>query len=263
MIVSRQWLSEFVDLQGISHQELAEKLTRAACEVEAIEPKNLALNHVQIAQIQAVEPHPSSAKLSLVTLSCGTASHQVVCGATNFAVGNYVPFAPLGTPFAGGLVLETKVIGGIPSSGMLCSQQELGISDDHSGLWILDAEFGDSKPELGANLATALHLYSDTLFHIDNKSITNRGDLWGMLGMAREVAAIVQRPFNNPYAAAWQKSMQAKLPQTTEQLCKGQVSTPLALSYALLQIDGVNGTQQSPLTMRYRPSMPLSTSPTT
>jgi phenylalanyl-tRNA synthetase beta chain len=253
MIVSRKWISEFVNLDGIDNEAIAEQLTRAACEVEAIELKNRALEYVLIARVLSMQSHPSSSKLHLVQIDLGSSQPTVVCGAPNVQVGTLVAYAPVGTTFDNGMILTSKEISGVISDGMLCSAMELGVSDNHLGLWLLDGYFDHNhSAKLGENLALQLGLYSDVLFHVDNKSITNRGDLWGVLGMAREVAAILNRDFNNPYTQGWQDALKAKLPTTAAKTFSIQIDTPQALSYALLSLDNVQTSDASPLWMQYR-----------
>ncbi|NIZ40055.1 phenylalanine--tRNA ligase subunit beta [Entomospira entomophila] len=253
MIVSRTWINEFVDLSGITNEEIAEKLTRASCEVEEIEVKNMALPFAIIAKVTAIEPHPTAKKLQIVTVDLGKDSIQIVCGAQNFQVGNFVPYVPVGTTFDDGLVLSNKEIAGVMSAGMLCSAKELGISTDHSGLFILDDLISDPHTEaVGTSFAEYFQVNSDVLFHIDNKSITNRNDLWGILGVAREIAAIFGRPFQNPYKESWQATQLSRLPRESLEEFEATIATDLVRSYALLQMDGVDGAKMSPLWMQYR-----------
>ncbi|NIZ47432.1 phenylalanine--tRNA ligase subunit beta [Entomospira nematocerorum] len=253
MIVSRTWINEFVDLSGITNEEIAEKLTRASCEVEEIEVKNMALPFAIIAKVVAIEPHPQAKKLQIVTVDIGNELMRIVCGAQNFQVGNLVPYVPVGTTFDDGLVLSNKEIAGVMSAGMLCSAKELGISADHSGLFILDDIISiPHKDVIGVSFSEYFNVHADVLFHIDNKSITNRNDLWGVLGVAREIAAIFQQSLRNPYTDTWKSHYLSMLPSQAAEDFHATVATDLVRSYALLQMDGVDGAQQSPLWMQYR-----------
>ncbi len=187
MKISRLWLSDYVDLEGIEDSELMLRLTMGAAEFEEMELVGEHLKKVITAKVMAVEPHPNSDKLHLVDVEfgCGMGA-RVVCGAPNVRVGMITAFAPVGAKLPGGEV-KLASVRGVESRGMLCSEAELGISDDHSG--IMDVQ-GDVT--LGMPIVNYAGV-ADAVFEIDNKSITHRPDLWGHLGMAREVAALYGR----------------------------------------------------------------------
>jgi phenylalanyl-tRNA synthetase beta chain len=166
--------------------DLAERLTTAGLEVDAVEPAAPALAGIVAARITDVRPHPKADRLSVCTVDAGGAACQVVCGAPNARAGAIVPFAPPGTTLPGGRTILAASIRGVQSEGMLCSAQELDLSDDASGLLILDA---DAVP--GTSLAEQLDL-DDTVLDID--LTPNRGDCFSMLGIAREIAALHDRP---------------------------------------------------------------------
>lgn len=253
MIISRRWLGEFIDLNGVSDELISDKLTQASCEVETVEQKNCLLQSVIISQILSIEPHPSISKLQLVLIDVGDSSIRVVCSAQNICRGNFVVYAPDGSILDDGSLLKSKNIGGIDSFGMLCSEKELGISDDHSGLCILDKYKSEYSLALGTSFAQTFGLYSDVIYHIDNKSITHRGDLWGVVGMARELAAILGIPFNNPYDCQWRENVLEKFfRHMKSSSIHPEINTNLVLSYALLELVDVDGRKESPLWLRYR-----------
>ena len=130
MKVSLDWISDFVDLpKGLSDREIAEGLTLGLCEVEGLERPGAVFQSVVAAKITAVEKHPKADKLKLAAVDLGGGkSVTVVCGAPNCRAGITVPYAPVGTTLPGGLTLEPKTIRGILSEGMLCSEEELGLS---------------------------------------------------------------------------------------------------------------------------------------
>ena len=161
------------------------------------------LEETFVAKITAVEPHPDADKLRLVSFNAGTAgSGRVVCGAPNCEIGMKVPYAPVGTTLPIGFTLEPKKIRGILSEGMLCAEDELGLSDAHEGLMELDP----AAPE-GTTMADYLKTAPSVVLDIDNKSITHRPDLWGHYGMAREFSAAFGCARKNPYSREWQESM--------------------------------------------------------
>lgn len=206
MNISINWIREFVDLPEEIGSELGKRFTLSTCEVEDIAVINEHLQRVVIAEIVKIDDHPNSDKLHLVTVNKGKESQQVVCGAPNVRVGMKVPFAPLGTTLPGGLTLTPKEIRGVVSEGMLCSEAELEIGSDDSGL----KEFPADAP-VGVSLAEYLNRPADILFDIDNKSITHRPDLWAQYGMAREFAAVFKKPLRNPYNGEWQQKLESRL----------------------------------------------------
>ena len=130
MKVSLDWISDFVDLpKGLSDREIAEGLTLGLCEVEGLERPGAVFQSVVAAKVLGVEKHPKADKLKLAAVDLGGGkSVTVVCGASNCRAGIIVPYAPVGTTLPGGLTLEPKTIRGILSEGMLCSEEELGLS---------------------------------------------------------------------------------------------------------------------------------------
>ena len=130
MKVSLDWISDFVDLpKGLSDREIAEGLTLGLCEVEGLERPGAVFQSVVAAKITAVENHPKADKLKLAAVELGGGkSVTVVCGAPNCRAGITVPYAAVGITLPGGLTLEPKTIRGILSEGMLCSEEELGLS---------------------------------------------------------------------------------------------------------------------------------------
>jgi phenylalanyl-tRNA synthetase beta chain len=184
MRVSLNWLADLVELPA--QRELSDRLTFAGLEVEAIEQIGAGLEQVVVAQILASEPHPKADRLSVTTVDAGGEKLQIVCGAKNYRVGDKVPLARVGAVLPDGHKIEAAKLRGVDSFGMLCSQKELALSEDHEGLWILPA-----NADLGKPLAQALGL-ADTVFEIN--VTPNRADCLSHLGIAREVAALFGRP---------------------------------------------------------------------
>ncbi len=180
MLVSLRWLKDYVNI-NLSAEELADKLTMAGLEVDAIQKIAPGFDGVVICKILSVSPHPNADKLSLCEVSTGLRSCPVVCGAPNVHAGMTSAFAQVGAVIPGGYKIKSTKIRGQQSEGMLCSEAELGIGEDASG--IMDLPQG-LKP--GEDLATALKLH-DTVFDI---GITpNRSDCLSIIGIAREAAA--------------------------------------------------------------------------
>ena len=215
MYISVDWIKDFVDLpEGLSDRELSERITLGVCEVEGSERTGAMLGKVSVAEVIAVTPHPDADKLRLATVNLGGGEEvTVVCGAANCREGIKVPYAALGTSFPGGFTLEPKKIRGVVSEGMLCSEQELGLSDNHDGLMELSAD-----APVGVRLADALEgAIDDLVLDIDNKSLTHRPDLWGHYGMAREFAAVFEKPYNDRFNEDWADGLRKKIAESADQ----------------------------------------------
>ena len=187
MLVSMNWIGDFVDLSGLDKAALIRRFTLSTAEVEEVIPHGQDTHGVVVAEIASVEKHPASAKLHLLKVNTGRELADCVCGAPNVRVGMRVAFARAGGAVCG-TPIEHATVAGYESFGMCCSEAELGISADHSGLM----EIFDDAP-LGTDIK-ALYDIEDLIFEVDNKSLTNRPDLWGHYGMAREFAALADRP---------------------------------------------------------------------
>jgi len=191
MRISIAWLAEHVDVSGVPPEDLARRLTAVGLEVEALERSGRGLEAVVAARIVASEPHPNAEKLSVTRVDAGTGELlQVVCGAKNYAVGDVVPLARPGATLPGGQKIERAKLRGVESAGMLCSARELGLSEDASGLLVLDRTVAPGTP-----VARALGL-EDVLLEVN--VTPNRPDCLSHLGIAREVAALLGRKVKLP-----------------------------------------------------------------
>ena len=186
MFISMNWIKDYVDLSGLDVEALIHRFTLSTAEVEEIIIKGNDLKEVVSAKIISVENHPKSKKLHLLKVDAGDKIYDVVCGAPNVREGLVVPFVKEGG-MVGGNAIEAVEIAGYLSHGMCCSEAELGISDDHAGLMELP-----SGTSVGVDIKE-LYEIGDIIFEVDNKSLTNRPDLWGHYGIAREFAAISGR----------------------------------------------------------------------
>jgi phenylalanyl-tRNA synthetase beta chain len=181
MKFSVNWLREFVDAPA-SVDALAELLTLAGVEIEAIEQRGANIDQVMVAQISASSRHPNADRLTVCEVDDGSGTkRQIVCGATNYKVGDKVPLALPGARLPNGLEIRKSKLRGVDSEGMLCSGKELGLSEDAAGLLILSP---DAK--IGAPIADLFP--SDTI--LDVEITPNRGDLLSHYGLAREIAAL-------------------------------------------------------------------------
>lgn len=186
MYISINWIKDFVDLDGIDVEKLIYKFTMSTAEVEGITKHGQDVNGVIVAQILSVENVENSKKLHKLMVETGKEKLQVICGAPNVRVGAKVAFAQVGSTIGGEKIGQATLAGQI-SNGMCCSEKELGISDDHSGIIIFDDDV-----KVGEDVKNIIPI-DDIVYEVDNKSLTNRPDLWGHYGIAREIAAITGR----------------------------------------------------------------------
>lgn len=192
MKVPVSWLKDYVDFED-TIEGLADKLTFAGLEVEAIETIGSDFAGVVVGEVTAVEPHPGADKLRLCTVDYGADEPmRVVCGASNVEVGGKYPFAPVGTTLPCGITLKKAKIRGEESMGMLCAKDELGLGEDHSGLLVLDAALKSGTPfvEVWGAPETVIEL----------EITPNRPDCLSMIGVAREMAVLYGTKLRLPAA---------------------------------------------------------------
>lgn len=207
MKFSVNWLKQWVPLD-LTAREIADRMTAAGLEVDSVEPVAGDFDGVVVAEIEACRPHPNADKLSLCTVNDGSELRlQIVCGAPNARAGVRVPLARLGARLSADLRIRKARLRGVESNGMLCSAQELGLSDDHSGLMELPAD-----APLGEDLRRWLAL-DDSSIEVD--LTPNRADCLSIQGLARDVAAScdaeVVRPAIPPVAAVIDQRLPIRL----------------------------------------------------
>src|SRR5213595_3291074 len=182
MKFSINWLREFIDLPK-DPEEIAELLTRAGIETKKIETRGANIEKVFVSQITASSRHPNADRLTVCEVDDGSGTkRQIVCGATNYEVGDKVPLALPGAKLPNGLQIRKSKLRGVESEGMLCSPIELGLGEDASGLLILSP---DAK--IGAPIGDLFP--ADAI--LDLEITPNRGDLLSHFGLAREIAALI------------------------------------------------------------------------
>ena len=177
MKFSEKWLREWVN-PPLSTDDLVSQITMAGLEVDGVEPVADKLSQVVVGEIVDTKPHPNADKLQVCLVSKGDETVQVVCGAPNARVGIKVPFALVGAKLDDFKIKKAK-LRGVESFGMLCSERELGLSDQHEGLMELPAD-----APLGSDINDYLGL-EDVVIEVD--LTPNRSDCLGMVGIAREV----------------------------------------------------------------------------
>ena len=239
MFISINWIKDFVDLSGLDIDELIHKFSLSTAEVEnEIFYKGSNVSGVVVAEIKSVENHPESKKLHLLKVDAGDGKlTDVVCGAPNVKVGMKTAFAKVGAKL-GEIEITPRELAGYTSCGMCCSEKEIGISDDHSGIMELD----DSLVN-GTDIKDVMEI-DDIVFEVDNKSLTNRPDLWGHYGIAREFAALAGRPLK-PLDTV-DLTEYKDLPKVDM-----KIEDPLCYRYSCLQFENITR-KISPANMRIR-----------
>ena len=224
MRISLSWLADYVPLPAAD--EVARRLTAVGLEVEGVERIGAALDGVVAARILSSEHHPQADKLSICQVDGGGGPVQVVCGATNWKVGDVVPLATPGTRMPAGHRIDDAKLRGVDSHGMLCSARELGLSEEAAGLLLLPE---DAVP--GTPVARVLGL-EDVVLEVN--VTPNRPDALSHLGVARELAAATGAAVTSP-----EPGLQQKAPPASASL-KVTIQAPdRCYRYAARVIDGV------------------------
>jgi phenylalanyl-tRNA synthetase beta chain len=231
MKVPVSWLSEYVDINNMSLDDLAHRLTMGGNEVEDIERTGW-IDNVVVGHVKAVAQHPDADRLRLVTVDHGNGEAEVVCGAPNVAAGQKIAYASIGAVLQDAYAdepgktkkLKRSKIRGVVSEGMVCSVRELGIGDDHDGILVLDDDLVVGTP-IGEVLGESV---------IDIELTPNRPDCLGVVGVARDVSAITGNPLNQPDV-----SFEATGPDVNT-LASVEIADPdLCLRYTATVIQGV------------------------
>lgn len=204
MQVSLNWLNEFVDLSNVEASQIAHELTMSGLEVESVEDVKPSFTNIKTVKIEKIDAHPNSDRLHLVTVNTGSGLKTVVCGAQNIQEGQVVPYASVGSQVLDRktgemFTLTPAVIRGVESQGMLCSADELGVTErnyqEEDGILILNRIFPDV--ELGKDVKDVLGFEKDTV--IDVAPTANRGDQMSVIGVARELSSLFNTPLKfNP-----------------------------------------------------------------
>lgn len=204
MKVSLNWLNELVDLSDLSVEQIAHELTMSGLEVEEISEVKAQFSNIVTARIEKIDNHPNADKLHLVTINNGTTLKTVVCGAQNIEEGQVIPYASVGSNVLDRhtgeqFTLTPAKIRGVESEGMLCSADELGVSDrnyqEEDGILILNRLYPNIQP--GVDVEELLGFEKDTVLNV--APTANRGDEFSVVGIARELSAIFNRPLNFSY----------------------------------------------------------------
>ena len=239
MFLSMNWIQDFVDLSGLDKLELIHKFSLSTAEVEnEIFHKGSDISGIVVAEIKSVENHPDSKKLHLLKVDAGNGDlTDVVCGAPNVRVGMKTAFAQVGAKI-GDITIAPRPLAGFTSNGMCCSEAEIGISDDNSGIMDITDDVAN-----GTDIKDVYEV-DDIVFEVDNKSLTNRPDLWGHYGIAREFAALAGRelkPLDVDDLKAYEELKKVDM----------KIEDDLCQRYSCLQVENIKR-NVSPVNMRIR-----------
>lgn len=197
MKVSTEWLSDYISLDQVNVEELAEQITRSGIEIDSVESRNKGVTKVVVGYVKSKEKHPDADKLNICIVDAGEPEElQIVCGAKNVAAGQKVPVALVGAKLPGGVEIKKAKLRGVPSQGMICSAKELGMNDkllpkeQQEGILVLPED-----TEIGTPIAKLLGLDDQVL---DFDLTPNRSDCLSMIGAAYEVGAILGRDIKLP-----------------------------------------------------------------
>jgi phenylalanyl-tRNA synthetase beta chain len=183
MIITRTWLEEFIDISKISTDEICKTLNSIGLEVDSIEKISIAPK-VVIGKVLEKEKHPDADKLNICKVDLGKETVQIVCGAKNVEVGQFVPVATVGCDLGNNFIIKEAKLRGVESNGMICSSTELGLAKLNDGILELDNSIGELI------LGKELREYSKLNDEIIEVELTaNRGDCLSIYGMARELSA--------------------------------------------------------------------------
>ncbi|HBG08455.1 MAG: phenylalanine--tRNA ligase subunit beta [Limnochordia bacterium] len=238
MLVSYRWLQDYVDIPW-EPEELAERLTMAGLEVEGITPLAPALDRVYVGLVTDARQHPRADNLKVCSVDLGDLGvYTIVCGAPNVREGQKVAAALEGAVLPGGVEIKSTEIRGVQSEGMICSQAELGISDDHSGIWVLPEHLAP-----GQLLVEAVGL-DDVI--LDVSVYANRPDCMSVIGIAREIAALTGGELRLP--SLDYQELDTPITERTSVIVEDKERCP---RYTAALLDGVR-IGESPLWMQLR-----------
>ncbi|MBP2000476.1 phenylalanyl-tRNA synthetase beta chain [Paenibacillus shirakamiensis] len=197
MKVSAEWLSDYISLENVDMEELAEQITRSGIEIDSVERRSEGVSKVVVGYVKSKEKHPDADKLNVCIIDAGLGEDlQIVCGAKNIDAGQKVPVALVGAKLPGGMEIKNAKLRGVPSQGMICSAKELGLNDkllpkeQQEGILVLPEHISVGQP---INLVLGL---DDQVLDFD--LTPNRSDCLSMIGAAYEVGAILGRSVKLP-----------------------------------------------------------------
>jgi phenylalanyl-tRNA synthetase beta chain len=197
MLLSLNWLKDFVKISDKTDpKKIGEILTMHSVEVEGISKEAEKFNNFIVGEIVKIKKHPNADRLQIATVKISNKKNDflnIVCGAPNIEVGQKVTLALAGAILPNGMEIKKTEVRGEYSEGMMCAQDELGIGDDHEGIMILD-----KKAKVGQKLSDFFKI-NDVVFEVENKTLSNRPDLWGHYGIARELGVLLDSSMSEKF----------------------------------------------------------------
>ena len=237
MRVPLSWLHEYVDFD-LSVDELVETISLHSQEVDGVHRLGVLDGEVVVGEVVEFGPHPNADRLSVAKVNLGGEEVQIVAGAPNPYPGSRVPVVRPGSVMADGTKLRKAKLRGLESNGMMMSERELGISNDHGGILLLDDSYDAGRP------VADYFPVGETVLELDVNP--NRPDLWGMIGVARELAAILGTDFRIPEIA-----FDTDGPSTADYTLRVE-DTDLCPRYDLRRVSNITPGERAPLEMRRR-----------
>ncbi len=238
MNISYNWLKEYIDID-LEPEVLAEKLTNAGLEAVIIETLPEYFKSILVGHVVSKEKHPDADRLSVCMIDLGDGeTKQIICGAPNIDAGQNVPVATIGTTFPDGMKIKKAKLRGVISNGMVCSESELDLSQDHSGIMVLD-----ENARLGMDMVSYL---SGNDVSIELDLTPDRSDALGHIGVARDLAALLGTKMHKPIVEVKESST------PTSSIVSVELDDPQACPrYAARIVKGVK-IAESPTWMRQR-----------
>lgn len=241
MLLSLNWLKDFIKIpKGITPEDLALRLTMHTVEVEGWSDQSTSFAGVVVGKVLTVDKHPNADRLRVTTVDIKKEILTIVCGAPNVEAGQFVPVATIGAILPNGLEIKESEIRGEKSYGMICAEDELGLGSNHEGIMVLG-----KKAKIGEAFSEYLNL-DDIILEIDNKSLSNRSDLWGHYGMAREIGTFYDTELKD-----YNEFLKPEITPGTEKLDVKVEDKKLCPRYMALVVSGIK-VEESPTWLKDR-----------
>ena len=241
MLLSLNWLKDFVKIpKNITPEDLSLRLTMHTVEVEGWSDQSASFKGVVVGKVLEVEKHPNADRLRITKVDVKKEILTIVCGAPNVEAGQLVPVATIGAILPNGLEIKESEIRGEKSYGMICAEDELGLGSSHEGIMVLD-----KKAKIGESFSDYLNL-NDIILEIDNKSLSNRSDLWGHYGMAREISTFYDSELKD-----YEEFLKPEIIEGEEKLDVKVEDKKLCSRYMALAVKGIK-VEESPRWLKER-----------
>jgi len=243
MIVTRTWLEEFIDLEGITNDTLYKTFNAIGLEVDSLKEYTIP-EKVVVGRIVACGKHPDADKLSLCSIDIGTGEpQQIICGAANVVEAEYVAVATIGAVLPGNFKIKPAKLRGVESFGMVCSSKEIGLPEMGDGIMILDSSIGEL--EIGRELGSYFKV-ADTVIELELTA--NRGDCLSIHGVARDLSAALDRPIR-PIKLT--KSLTTKTGMARQVTVRSDRDVPADLLFMLAENDELKSSFLSTLRLAF------------